>query len=158
MGLGTTIGRKSQFAFGFKPDIDHVVACVNPGRDGANGAGMVLARGRFNDTKIEALMRQHGARVETYNGKRLIVADHMDMGVHPQLPDSWSRLAFPFTWRGAVLRVAASRSHVEIDLDSATTVALGDGAPRPLAAGRYRADLDGQGWSAPEEVNGPRHT
>jgi trehalose/maltose hydrolase-like predicted phosphorylase len=77
--------------------------------------------------------------------------------IDPQLPDSWSRLAFPFTWRGMVLRVAASRSHLEIDLDSATTVALGDGAPRPLAAGRYRADRDGHGWSAPEEVNGPRH-
>ena len=79
---------ENQTGINIETDIDHVVACVNPGRDGANGAGMVLARGRFNDTKIEALMRQHGARVESYNGKRLIVADHMDMGVHPQLPDS----------------------------------------------------------------------
>src|SRR5260370_35321749 len=39
------------------------------------GAGMVLARGRFDETKIEALMREHGAHVETYNGKRMIVAD-----------------------------------------------------------------------------------
>ena len=40
---------------------------------------MVLARGRFDETKIEALMREHGAHVETYNGKRLIVADPKDL-------------------------------------------------------------------------------
>ena len=30
----------------------------------AKGAGMVLARGRFDQVKIEALMREHGAQVE----------------------------------------------------------------------------------------------
>ena len=34
------------------------------------GAGMVLARGRFDEVKIEALMREHGAHVEDYNGTR----------------------------------------------------------------------------------------
>jgi hypothetical protein len=36
---------------------------------------MVLARGRFDETKIESLMREHGAHVEDYNTKRLVVAD-----------------------------------------------------------------------------------
>jgi hypothetical protein len=56
-------------------DIDRVVACLNPDPDSTNtpGAGMVLARGRFNETKIESLMREHGAQVEDYRGKRLIV-------------------------------------------------------------------------------------
>src|SRR4051794_28101277 len=56
-------------------DIDHVVASVYPDRDGGGnkpGAGMVLARGRFNETKIESLMREHGGQVEEYRGKRLI--------------------------------------------------------------------------------------
>ncbi|HEY7287345.1 MAG TPA: hypothetical protein VH497_17970 [Vicinamibacterales bacterium] len=55
-------------------DIDHVVACVNPDRTSASspGSGLVLARGRFNETKIESLMREHGAQVEDYRGKRLI--------------------------------------------------------------------------------------
>lgn len=59
-------------------DIDRVVACVNPERDSTDlpGAGMVLARGRFNETKIESLMREHGAQVEDYRGKRLIVGAH----------------------------------------------------------------------------------
>jgi hypothetical protein len=66
-------------------DIDHIVASLHPDRTSANpvstgprngnlpGAGMVLARGRFNETKIEALMRDHGAAVEDYHGRRLIV-------------------------------------------------------------------------------------
>jgi hypothetical protein len=59
-------------------DIDRIVACLYPerGGDSRGGAGMVLARGRFDEVKIEALMREHGATVETYNGKRLVVGDH----------------------------------------------------------------------------------
>jgi hypothetical protein len=58
-------------------DIDRVVACLNPDPESTNrpGAGMVVARGRFNETKIESLMREHGAQVEDYRGKRLIVGD-----------------------------------------------------------------------------------
>jgi hypothetical protein len=70
---------QNQTGINLETDIDTVVACMSP--DAANarpGAGMVLARGRFDETKIEALMREHGAHVETYNGKRLIVADPKD--------------------------------------------------------------------------------
>jgi hypothetical protein len=58
-------------------DIDRIVACLHPDPTTTKltGAGMVLARGRFNEVKIEALMRDHGATVEDYKGKRLIVAD-----------------------------------------------------------------------------------
>jgi hypothetical protein len=68
---------ESQTGINLETDIDTVVACLSPDTAGGNapGAGMVLARGRFDETKIEALMREHGAHVETYNGKRLIVAD-----------------------------------------------------------------------------------
>ncbi len=60
-------------------DIDRIVACLNPDPDSTNtpGAGMVLARGRFNETKIESLMREHGAQVEEYRGRRLIIG-HAD--------------------------------------------------------------------------------
>jgi hypothetical protein len=68
---------ENQTGINLETDIDTVVACMSPEAVGATtpGAGMVLARGRFDETKIEALMREHGAHVETYNGKRLIVAD-----------------------------------------------------------------------------------
>jgi len=63
-------------------DVDRIVACLNPDLEttGTRGAGMVLARGRFNETKIESLMREHGAQVEDYRGKRLIVATTPDSG------------------------------------------------------------------------------
>ncbi|PYP35673.1 MAG: hypothetical protein DMD48_13920 [Gemmatimonadetes bacterium] len=72
---------QNQTGINLETDVDRVVACLYPDRDGTNtpGAGMVLARGRFDEVKIEALMRDHGAHVENYNGKRLIVADPKDL-------------------------------------------------------------------------------
>ena len=61
-------------------DIDRVVACLEPDRTSMSPAGMVLARGRFDEVKIEALMRERGAQVENYKNSRLIVADHLDVG------------------------------------------------------------------------------
>jgi hypothetical protein len=72
-----------QTGINIETDIDRVVACLNPdpGSTKMPGAGMVLARGRFDEVKIEALMREHGAQVENYNGKRLIVAGGPDAPV-----------------------------------------------------------------------------
>src|SRR5436190_23932206 len=63
-------------------DIDRVVACVRTDANSTNppGSGMVLARGRFDEVRIESLMREHGAHVEDYRGKRIVVAD---LGRHP---------------------------------------------------------------------------
>ena len=44
----------------------------------------MVARGRFNDTQLEALIREHGGTVEDYKGKRLIVCTtpaHGDMPI-----------------------------------------------------------------------------
>jgi hypothetical protein len=71
---------QNQTGINLETDIDTVVACMSADAAGGRpGAGMVLARGRFDETKIEALMREHGAHVETYSGKRLIVADPKDL-------------------------------------------------------------------------------
>src|SRR5215468_12720664 len=58
-------------------DIGRVVACLDLPANGSTGmgAGLVLARGTFDEVKIEALMREHGAQVENYKGKRLLVGD-----------------------------------------------------------------------------------
>ena len=71
---------KNLTGINLETDIDTVVACMNPDAKSTNlpGAGMVLARGRFDEVKIEALMREHGAHVEDYNGKRIVVADVED--------------------------------------------------------------------------------
>src|SRR5882672_12180682 len=73
---------QNQTGINIETDIDHLVACLNPDASTNNkpGAGMVIARGRFDEVKIEALMREHGAHVEDYKGKRLIVADKDSAG------------------------------------------------------------------------------
>ena len=59
-------------------DIDRVVASLDAsGGPTTNpmGTGVVLARGRFDEVRIETLMREHGAHVDVYQGKRLITAE-----------------------------------------------------------------------------------
>src|SRR5215470_3091282 len=58
-------------------DIKRVLACFDASENSPTGmgAGLVVARGTFDNVKIEALMREHGARVEDYKGRRLIVGD-----------------------------------------------------------------------------------
>ena len=58
-------------------DVDRIVACAgaNAGTAGMHGAGLVLARGRFDEVRIESLMREHGAEVQTYGDKRMIVGE-----------------------------------------------------------------------------------
>jgi hypothetical protein len=58
-------------------DIDRIVAYISPDRDHQNshGAGLVLARGRFDEARIETMMRERGAHVEEYKTKRLILGE-----------------------------------------------------------------------------------
>ena len=63
-----------QTGINIERDIDAVVALVaaeDPARE-SHGSGMVLARGRFDQVRVEAFMREHGASVEEYRGVRLI--------------------------------------------------------------------------------------
>jgi hypothetical protein len=81
---------ENQTGINIETDIDHVVACLQA--DAGSGkpmkAGLVLARGTFNEVKIEALMREHGAQVEPYKDKRLIVAAaHAAASVNPPSAD-----------------------------------------------------------------------
>jgi hypothetical protein len=65
---------QKQTGINIETDIDHIVAYTEQsGSTGNPTPGMVLARGTFAEAKIEALMREHGARVEPYKDKRLII-------------------------------------------------------------------------------------
>jgi hypothetical protein len=58
-------------------DVDTVIACVTPplaGGDLPPGTGLVVARGRFDAVRIEALIREHGGTVEDYRGRRIFSA------------------------------------------------------------------------------------
>jgi hypothetical protein len=57
-------------------DIDYVVASANPPSAGVDPSGAVVARGRFDIVKLEALAREHGAEVQDYKGTRLLVLRH----------------------------------------------------------------------------------
>ena len=62
---------ETQTGINIETDIDHVVACLLADASGNKGpgAGLVLARGTFNEVKIEALMREHGARGRAVQGQ-----------------------------------------------------------------------------------------
>lgn len=63
---------QAQTGIDIEHDIDYVVASLSVG-DGRT-APLVVARGRFNDTQLEGLIREHGGTVEEYKGKRLVHA------------------------------------------------------------------------------------
>jgi hypothetical protein len=54
-------------------DVDYIVAAISPAGDGnSNPNPLVVVRGRFNPTQLEAVAREHGGTVEEYRGKRLL--------------------------------------------------------------------------------------
>lgn len=68
---------QEQTGIDIERDIDYVVAAATnlgspAGQTQPNG--LVVARGRFNTTQLEALVRDHGGVVEEYKGKRLVKA------------------------------------------------------------------------------------
>jgi hypothetical protein len=63
---------QAQTGIDIERDIDYVVAALSSGAE--KTAPLVVARGRFNDTQLEGLIREHGGTVEQYKGKRLVNA------------------------------------------------------------------------------------
>ena len=63
---------QKQTGIDIEHDIDHVVAFVEPGSGDDNHNGMVIAAGRFEAGRLEALAREHAGLVEEYKGKRLV--------------------------------------------------------------------------------------
>ena len=120
---------QDQTGINIETDIDHVVAFVASGAgaslppgSGANGfpgSGMVLARGVFDAVKIEALMREHGARIEDYKGHRLIVADiKRSVGLPADTrPDATSD-GFALTFMETGLAAVGSASLVRSAIDN----------------------------------------
>ena len=74
-------------------------------------------------------------------------ADGDAVRIDPRLPAAWDRLAFPIRWRGARIAVDVSARVLELDLQAPAVVAVGQGAPVPLDAGRFRARKECDGWS-----------
>ena len=63
---------RAQTGIDIEKDIDYIVAAASG--VGVNPNGLIVARGRFNETQLESLAREHGGQVEDYQGKRLITS------------------------------------------------------------------------------------
>ena len=64
---------QEQTGIDIENDIDYVVAAMTAITPSGGPSGLVIANGRFDVVKLETLAREHGGKVEEYNGKRLIV-------------------------------------------------------------------------------------
>jgi hypothetical protein len=72
---------QAQTGIDIEKDIDYIVASAagpNP-----QAGGLIVARGRFNDTQLEGLALQHGGQVGDYKGKRVVNAPTREG--HPQV-------------------------------------------------------------------------
>jgi hypothetical protein len=67
---------KEQTGIDLETDIDYVVAASGMGSEPVEGQPpLVIARGRFDEVRIEGLIREQGGVVEDYKGSRLLVQD-----------------------------------------------------------------------------------
>lgn len=74
---------KNETGIDIEKDIDYVVACIGAKGASADDANaLLLARGRFDTARIEAMALQHGGKVEQYKGKHVMTGfgDHSRPG------------------------------------------------------------------------------
>jgi hypothetical protein len=79
----------------FEQDVDSVVAAVMPKDGMANnpaGSFLILAKARYQASRLEALAVEHGAQVTEYQGKRLITTHETTASGDPSHED----MAFGF--------------------------------------------------------------
>ena len=74
-------------------------------------------------------------------------ADGNAVRIDPRVPATWDRLVFPIRWRGTRITVHATATTLEVDLQAPAVVAVGQGAPVSLEAGRFVARRECDGWS-----------
>jgi hypothetical protein len=77
-GVADANGRRrfeEETGINVETDIEHVVAYLRSAADqSAPDRGMVLARGRFDQMRIEQILEGHGGTIETYQGKRVLIS------------------------------------------------------------------------------------
>ena len=71
---------EQQLGLRIEEDIDHVLAFLAPGPNEGRPAGLVLFRGRFDTTRLEAVARGSGASISEYTGTRIVSIDAGDVG------------------------------------------------------------------------------
>jgi hypothetical protein len=129
-------------------DVDRVALALTPSRD-ADGPSdaLLITRGRFDAVRLEGLLRERGAQVETVSGKRLITLNNAhppqtDPSQSPQFRTAHDALAVTFLEPG--LAAIGSPTLVRRAIDQKETDSL-------LASddimSRVRALDDGNVWA-----------
>lgn len=97
-------------------DIDYIVAAAMPG---VTKGGLVVARGRFNTSLLESLIRERGGLVEEYKGKRLVTGPKPAEGVdaRPGHPSNFA-LAFLEPDLIAIGETASVRSAIDAQMSA----------------------------------------
>lgn len=73
---------KDKTGIDLETDIDYVVASVSGMGEPTQGEPpLVLAKGRFDEVRIEGLIRDQGGVVEDYKGSRLLVSDEKKLAI-----------------------------------------------------------------------------
>jgi hypothetical protein len=73
---------KEQTGIDLTTDVDYVVAAsAMSSQTVENAPPLVIARGRFDQVRIEGLIREQGGTVEDYNGSRLLLHDEHKVAV-----------------------------------------------------------------------------
>src|SRR5262245_24824583 len=129
-------------------DIDRVVASLTPTTgDQKRPSGLVIARGRLEEVRIEALTREHGARVESYGGRRLIIMAGDAQTTSGQPPNEVPTLAFVEPGLVAVGSLTLVRRAIDLKNggdsvatnDEVMTAVRGLGSETMWAVGRFDA-------------------
>ena len=91
---------KDELGLDVERDIDSVVAgfAGDPSKPG----GVVVVRGRFDAALIEAQARQHGATLEEYRGKRLLLSPEFAHDADETLRDEETGVEIELPTRGGV--------------------------------------------------------
>ena len=118
---------QKQTGIDIENDIDRVVAFMEPveGAEGADGySGMVVATGRFDQGRLEALAREHGGSVEDYGGKRLISKAQSAEGNQKSMTVAFLEAGVVAVGETAVIKRAIDRKGASSVTDNTELMAL----------------------------------
>ena len=103
---------QEQTGIDIERDINYVIAAGTGIENGGDGPPLVLARGHFDQIRIEGFAKQEGATIEDYKGKRLLT--HEQFGLAFVEPDLVA-LGSPAAVRLAIDTKAAGRNAANND-------------------------------------------
>lgn len=135
-------GFEAQTGVNPETDIDRVVAAILP-TDHDNQRPLMIARGRFNEVRIEGLVRDRGGRVEDDNGTRILVATD---GGGQEMALAFAEPGLLVFGQGAAVRAAldAKRSTRNVTDNAELMALIADlGQSNAWAVGRFSAITDG---------------